>query len=61
MTTTETCRHETCSCAVPEHAEYCSDYCRDHADEPDLVCECGHPDCEAVSTEMLDEPRTGTG
>jgi len=40
-----TCKHEGCTCPAPD-GEYCSDYCRQHADHPGQEghdCGCGHP------------------
>ncbi len=43
-----TCAMEGCNCAVTEGETYCSDFCRDHEDQPTTTgegCGCGHPGC----------------
>jgi len=41
------CGHEMCRCAVPEHQRYCSDYCKDAAEEKEIEiqCDCKHEPC----------------
>lgn len=43
------CSHEMCQCAVQEETEYCSDHCRDAADQDmvEISCDCGHAGCGA--------------
>ena len=43
------CQHEMCSCPATGEASYCSDHCRDAADQDivEIRCDCGHPGCAA--------------
>lgn len=43
------CAYEQCQCEVGPPAEYCSDYCSgaEAMAQPELHCDCGHPDCKA--------------
>ena len=38
------CGYEMCQCAVGEHEHYCSDYCKDAADEKEIEIQC---DCKS--------------
>jgi hypothetical protein len=38
------CKHDSCTCR-PEPDGFCGDYCREHMDERDPTCGCGHTDC----------------
>ena len=43
MADLKTCAHEPCKCVVPENGEYgkyCSEHCREAADETELRCDC---------------------
>ncbi len=45
------CAHLGCGCSVEDI--YCSDFCREHAEEPsdhgpEFDCGCGHDECKAV-------------
>lgn len=40
------CRHKTCMCEVQADGEYCSDACRDIAQEE--PCICGHGTCAGI-------------
>ena len=41
------CAHPVCNCAVGDDAEYCSDHCKDAADQDivEINCDCGHDAC----------------
>jgi hypothetical protein len=42
------CKHEACACmAINEDSGYCSDHCKDAADQDlvEIACDCGHPGC----------------
>jgi len=41
------CEHEGCGCAVTGDNDYCSDHCRDAADQDmvEIACDCGHDGC----------------
>jgi hypothetical protein len=42
------CHHGGCLCGVDPGAEFCSEYCRDHAAESAHgahTCQCGHASC----------------
>ena len=39
------CGHSMCDCPVSGDAKYCSDHCKDAADQDivEIACDCGHP------------------
>jgi hypothetical protein len=41
------CGHDGCLCRAAADSEYCSDHCRDAADQDmiEISCDCGHPGC----------------
>ncbi len=39
------CAHPGCNCAAESGKQYCSEVCRQAAATPNVVCECGHPEC----------------
>ena len=41
------CAHGGCRCAVSGDSDYCSDHCRDAAEQDivEIACDCGHPQC----------------
>lgn len=41
------CGHDACACAVSGDQEYCSDHCRNAADQDitEISCDCGHSGC----------------
>ena len=41
------CAHEGCGCPAGGDNKYCSDHCRDAADQDlaEIACDCGHPGC----------------
>jgi hypothetical protein len=46
-----TCAHQGCLCLVDGGERFCSDHCREHADDgghAEHRCECGHPACESL-------------
>ena len=48
MTDASKCAHPACKCIVQKHGEYgkyCSEHCKEAADETVLRCECQHPAC----------------
>ncbi len=48
------CGHEGCRCEIEDGADYCSDHCREHSDDPDHSahrCGCGHTACEDADGE----------
>jgi hypothetical protein len=56
--TNATCRHDACHCEVAEAGKFCSDYCREAADDPaGQACQCGHLSCEAAMQD--DDPLDG--
>jgi hypothetical protein len=43
-----TCAHSPCKCLVPTdgpYGKYCSEHCKEAADETELRCDCQHPAC----------------
>ncbi|MGA9802543.1 MAG: hypothetical protein WA383_18935 [Terriglobales bacterium] len=47
MANEKKCGYAQCHCAVPEHEQYCSDYCKDAPgeDERAIQCDCKHEFC----------------
>jgi len=48
------CGHEGCTCQVEQSGDFCSEHCREHADDAGHAahaCECGHPQCQASRSE----------
>lgn len=41
------CAHAICNCTVAADEMYCSAYCENAANAPDITCACGHPECES--------------
>lgn len=41
------CAHEMCVCRTTGDEEYCSDHCKDAADQDiiEIACDCGHSGC----------------
>ena len=41
------CGHEGCACAISGDEEFCSDHCRNAADQDitEISCDCGHSGC----------------
>jgi hypothetical protein len=41
------CKHQLCNCPATGDSDYCSDHCRDIADQDitEIRCDCGHPGC----------------
>ena len=41
------CEHSACSCAAGADENYCSDHCKDAAEQDivEIACDCGHPAC----------------
>jgi len=41
------CAHDACSCRAHGDGAYCSDHCRDAADQDivEIRCDCGHDGC----------------
>lgn len=48
------CQHHGCQCSVPEGQAYCSEHCRNAAQQaskdqaPHQHCECGHDQCRTA-------------
>jgi hypothetical protein len=40
------CANAACSCIPPDKAKYCSAHCEGIADKTEIVCKCGHTNCE---------------
>ncbi len=53
-----TCANPACSCRVGHAGDYCSDACRDNAenDDPKAPCMCGHADCGTSTPEARGVP-----
>lgn len=48
MSDTTKCAHPACKCSVSKdgaYGKYCSEHCREAADEIELKCDCKHPAC----------------
>jgi hypothetical protein len=54
----EKCAHPACKCTVADDGpfgDYCSEHCREAGDIAEIECECGHPECNRETEEMLGE------
>jgi hypothetical protein len=51
------CAHPGCICTIEAGEQYCSDYCAAQANAEqaaaDDECNCGHPECAAMSSRQL--------
>ncbi len=50
MTNPDKCAHPACKCVVSKakdgpYGKYCSEHCKEAADEIELRCGCQHPSC----------------
>jgi hypothetical protein len=48
MADTKKCAHPQCKCTVTDggaYGKYCSEHCREAADQTELMCDCKHPGC----------------
>ena len=41
------CAHELCNCLAAADSDFCSDHCKEAADQDidEIKCDCGHQDC----------------
>ena len=42
------CNHETCKCPITDEGRFCSDQCKEAAENeevPGTMCGCGHESC----------------
>jgi hypothetical protein len=49
MADVKKCAHPQCKCTVTEggaFGKYCSEHCREAADQTELMCDCKHPSCQ---------------
>jgi hypothetical protein len=46
MSDEKKCAHPSCHCKARADSDYCSTYCEGEAGTSDIICGCGHPDCE---------------
>ncbi len=42
----EQCAHDNCNCAAGSDGDYCSAYCEGAGNTPEMLCDCGCPDCQ---------------
>jgi hypothetical protein len=40
------CAHPSCNCVAVKDSKYCSTFCEGNAKTPDIMCSCGHAQCE---------------
>ena len=45
METKKKCAHPSCACTAKSDSDYCSTYCEGEATTSDIVCSCGHTEC----------------
>ena len=48
MTSPNKCAHPACTCLVAKdgaYGRYCSEHCKEAADETELRCDCQHATC----------------
>ena len=45
------CRHPSCQCQPFSGEDYCSNHCQnaDKQGAPEIVCKCGHPECQTLA------------
>jgi len=49
------CAHPACNCVIEGDAEYCSSFCRNARESTETNCKCGHADCAAAATDILEK------
>ena len=42
------CANMTCTCVAPEKRKYCSDHCEKIGTRMEVICLCGHEDCNVT-------------
>jgi hypothetical protein len=52
MAETKKCGNAPCDCAPSEGEKYCSAYCAGAEEGTDVVCHCGHTECEGDVSEV---------
>jgi hypothetical protein len=45
MEAKDKCAHPSCACTAKPGSSYCSTYCEGEAKTADIVCSCGHTEC----------------
>ena len=48
MADTKQCAHPACKCLVTDggsFGKYCSEHCKEAANQTELMCDCKHPGC----------------
>jgi hypothetical protein len=45
METPKKCGHPSCACNAKAGSDYCSTYCEGEAKTSDIICNCGHENC----------------
>jgi hypothetical protein len=48
MADAKKCAHPSCQCTVPKggpYGKYCSEYCKESAQQTELRCGCQHAEC----------------
>jgi len=40
------CAHPSCHCTAKPGSKYCSTYCEGEGHTADIICNCGHAECE---------------
>lgn len=46
MAETKKCGNAPCDCVPTDGSKYCSAYCEGAEESTDVVCHCGHEDCD---------------
>ncbi len=49
------CANAPCDCAATDGSEYCSAYCEGAEESTDVVCHCGHAECDGDVSEVETE------
>jgi hypothetical protein len=62
MSNPKKCANMACNCLAPEKKKFCSDHCEGIGNKMEILCLCGHAECEGAGTEQnapgIPEPRS---
>jgi hypothetical protein len=42
------CANAACSCTAKDKSKYCSAHCEGVGEKIEIMCTCGHPNCESA-------------
>jgi hypothetical protein len=52
MPAAKKCENAPCDCAAVDGSKYCSAYCAGAEERTDVVCHCGHAECDGDVSEV---------